>query len=84
MAFSRQVEDEDDKEIVGDSTPMSREDIEELKKYQSELEGQLSSLKTMYDQEESSRKKLMSDLDVIEMKVSRKSLFMGTTEQMEK
>ena len=84
MPFESQVEDEDDKEIFGASTPMSQEDIEELTKYQSELEGQLIALKDLYDHGESDRKELMSDLDAIEEKVSRKSTFIGTTEQRQK
>ena len=84
MPFESQVEDEDDKEIFGASTPMSQGDIEELTKYQSELEGQLIALKDLYDHGESGRKELMSDLDAIEEKVSRKSTFIGTTEQRQK
>ena len=84
MAFNDQVEDVDDKEIVGGSTPMSQEDIEELAKYQSELEGKLIALRNLYDHGESDRKELMCILDAIERKVSRKSTFIGTTEQVQK
>ena len=83
MPFNDQVEDEDDKEIVGGSTPMSQEDIEELAKYQSELEGQLIALKDLYDQGESSRKNLMSGLNMIEEEVLHKSKITRTPEQVQ-